>query len=133
MRTGRKIVGYLLCIAVGITLLVLGALGKVDSFWSGMGTSLVVISVLFFIRWMRYHKNETYREKVETETSDERNRFLRGKAWAWTGYLFVLIASVCTIAFKVTGQELLSTAAGLAVCLMLVLYWSAYFILRRKY
>ena len=133
MRTGRKIVGYLLCIAVGITLLVLGAMGVVDSFWSGMGSALLVIAALRFVGMIRFHKSEAYREKVETAASDERNRFLRDRAWAWTGYLFVLIASVCTIAFKVAGQELLSMASGYAVCLMVVLYWGAYFILRRKY
>ncbi len=133
MKSGRRIVGYFLCIAVGITLLVLGAMGIVDSFWSGMGTALVLVSVLFLIRWIRYRKNEAYREKIETEASDERNRFLRDRAWAWTGYLFVLIACVCAIAFRVMGEELISSVASYAVCLMVVLYWGTYLILRRKY
>ena len=133
MRLCRRVVAYVLFAAIGVTLLVLGAMGVVDSFWSGMGSALLVVAALRFVGMIRFHKSEAYREKVETAASDERNRFLRDRAWAWTGYLFVLIASVCTIAFKVAGQELLSMASGYAVCLMLVLYWGAYFILRRKY
>jgi len=40
---------------------------------------------------------------------------------------------VLVIVFKLIGQELLSTAAAMAVCLMLVLYWGAYMVLKRKY
>ena len=133
MKLCRRIVAYVLCAAVGITLLVLGMLDVLDSFWSGMGSALLVVAALRFIRMIRFKNDESYREKVETEVSDERNRFLRDRAWAWTGYLFVLTASVCTIVFKVMGQELLSMATGYAVCLMLVLYWVSYLILRRKY
>ena len=133
MKLARRIVAYVLCAAVGITLLVLGMLRVLDSFWSGMGSALLVVAALRFIRMIRFKNDESYREKVETEVSDERNRFLRDRAWAWTGYLFVLTASVCTIVFKVMGQELLSMATGYAVCLMLVLYWVSYLILRRKY
>ena len=133
MRLCRRIVAYVLFAVIGVTLLVLGALGVVDSFWSGMGSALLVIAALRFIGMIRFHKSEAYREKVETEASDERNRFLRDRAWAWTGYLFVLIASVCTIVFKAMGQELLSMASVHAVWIMMVLYWVAYLILRKKY
>ena len=133
MRSGRRLVGYFLYIALGVVLLVLGALRVVDSFWSGMGVALIVVGALRFVGWVRYRKSEAYREKVDTEISDERNSFLRGRAWAWAGYLFILIASVATIAFRVLGQELLSLASSWAVCLVLVLYWISYLILRKKY
>ena len=133
MRLCRRIIAHVLCAAVGITLLLLGMLGVLDSFWSGMGSALLVVAALRFVQMIRFRRDEAYREKVETEVSDERNRFLRDRAWAWTGYLFVLTASVCTIVLKVMGQELLSMASGYAVCLMLVIYWVSYLILRRKY
>lgn len=133
MRSGRRLLGYFLCIAVGITLLVLGAFGVVDSFWSGMGASLIAVGALRFVGWVRYRKSEAYREKVDTETTDERNSFLRGRAWAWAGYLFILIAAVATIVFRVLGQELLSLVSSYSICLMVVLYWISYLILRKKY
>lgn len=98
-----------------------------------MGVALIVVGVMRLIRAYRFSKDASYREKVEIEIGDERNRYLRGKAWAWAGYLFILITAVAVIVLKVVGQELLSIAAGGAICLMLVLYWGAYLLLRKKY
>ncbi len=132
MRT-RNLIIYVLYLVIGLVLLGLGIAGVVDEFWSGMGSGLLFVSVLRLIRLYRFNKNEDYREKVETEISDERNRFIRNKAWAWAGYLFILISAVAIIAFRVAGQELLSTASSVALWLMLVLYWVSFFILRKKY
>jgi len=133
MKSGRKLFIYILYIVLGTTLFSLGCMEIVDSFWSGMGSALIVISVVRLIQFYRFRKDEAYREKVEIETSDERNRFLRNKAWAWSGYLFILITSVFVIVLRVAGQELLSQAASYAVCLMLILYWVCYLVLRKKY
>ena len=130
---GKRIAAQILCAMLGGVLLVLGCFEVVDSFWSGRGAALMVVGALRLIRAYRFSKDASYREKVEIETGDERNRYLRGKAWAWAGYLFILITAVAVIALKVAGQELLSMAASSAMCLMLVLYWGAYFLLRKKY
>ena len=52
---------------------------------------------------------------------------------AWAGYMFILIADVSTIVFKLLGQDLLSMAAGFAICLIMLLYWVCYLVLRKKY
>lgn len=129
----RNLIIYILYLVIGLTLLGLGIANVVDSFWSGMGSGLIFVSVLRLIRVYRLNKNEEYREKVETEISDERNRFIRNRAWAWAGYLFILISAAAVIGLKVAGLDLLSTAASVALCLMLVLYWVSFFILRKKY
>ena len=105
----------------------------VDSYWSGMGGGFLGVGIVQLIRHIRYRKNEDYREKVDVANSDERNRFLAGKAWAWAGYLFVLVSGVATIALKVMGQDQWSLAASCALCLLLVLYWGSYLVLKRKY
>lgn len=133
MKNTRNLIIYLLYLIIGGVLLTLGIFEVIDSFWSGMGSGLIFVSILRLIQLYRFNKNEEYREKVETEVSDERNRFIRNKAWAWAGYLFILISAVATIAFRVAGQPLLSSAASVALCLMLVLYWVSFFILRKKY
>lgn len=120
-------------LVLGLLLAVLSLTEKLDAYWSGMGSALIVVGALQLIRAYRLRKNDAYREKMEIETTDERNLFIHGKAWSWAGYLFILIASVSSIVFKVIGQELLSMAASGALCLMLVLYWGAYWILRKKY
>lgn len=133
MKTDRRIVAYIIYLVTGVTLLVLGALEVLDSFWSGMGGALIAMGILRVIQLLRYSKDEAYREKWDVETQDERNQFLRNKAWAWAGYLFVLIAAVCAIVFKLLGQELLSMAAGFAVCILVLLYWVCYLVLKKKY
>ena len=131
-RDYRKIMSVAWLI-IGLVLITLSFAGKVDAFWNGMGFALASVGALQLLRNHRFNKNEAYREAVEIAETDERNSFIRSKAWSWAGYLFVLIAALAVIGFKIAGQELLSFAASGAVCLMLVLYWGAYYILQKKY
>ena len=133
MRTDRSMIGSILYIALGAVLLGLGIAQVVDAFWSGMGSALVAVGVIRIVHFVRFRKDETYRENQEIAKTDERIRFLRSKAWAWAGYLFVLMAAVGAIAFKLLGQDLLSIAAGGAVCLLVILYAFSYLALRKKY
>ena len=120
-------------LVLGLPLIGLSIAGLVDSFWSGMGSALVVIGACRLLRAHRLNKSEEYREKMETFETDERFHFLRAKAWSWAGYLFVIIAGVSVIVFKILGMDAASQAASSAVCLLLVLYWGAYFVLKKKY
>ena len=129
----RDTIFSLVWLAIGLPLMGLSIAGVLDEFWSGMGSALVAIGALRLLRAHRLGKNETYREKMETFETDERFHFLRAKAWSWAGYLFVIIGGVSVIVLKILGQELLSQAASFAVCLMLVLYWGSYFVLKKKY
>ena len=101
--------------------------------FSGMGGALIAVGVIRMIQILRYSKDEAYREKAEIERTDERNQFIRNKAWAWSGYLFVLITAISTIVFKLVGQDLLSMAAGFAICILVVLYWVCYVVLKKRY
>ena len=133
MKQDKRIIANILYIVLGAAFLVLGILEIIDAFWSGMGGALIAVGVIRIVQFYRFRKDETYREKVEIEMKDERNQYLRIKAWAWAGYLFILIAAVSTIVFKLLGQDLLSMAAGFAICFIMLLYWVCYLVLRKKY
>ena len=133
MKNNRRMIVYCIYIGLGVALTVLGILDVVDSFWSGMGGALIAVGAMRMIQFVRIRKDEEYRETMKIAAKDERNRFIRNKAWAWAGYLFVLIAAISTIVLKLLGQELLSIAAGFAVCILTLLYWACYSILRKKY
>ena len=133
MKSKRRILSYIILILLGAALMILGSIGSIDDFWSGMGSGLLAVSVIRLLRMYRLDRDDDYRQQMEIEVKDERNAFLRQKAWAWAGYLFILIAGVAVILLKVLGQDLLSLAASWAVCLILVLYWGSYLILKRKY
>ena len=120
-------------VVIGAVLIGLAWANKVDAFWNSMGTGLLVIGILQLLRFHRFNKNEAYREKMEIEVNDERNHFIRNKAWAWSGYLFIILTGLGTIVFKIMGNETMSMASASAVCLMLVLYWISYYVLKKKY
>ena len=133
MKCNKRLFANYIEIFVGIVLTVCGCLGYIDEYWSGMGTALIFVGCLMLLRQLRYKTNEEYKVKVDVEINDERNKYLRMKAWSWTGYLFVLIAAVGSIVFKIIGMDMYSMMAGFAVCLLITLYWISYVVLMRKY
>ena len=133
MKQNSRIIMNIVWLIVGGILISLSFAGKVDEFWNSMGFSLIAVGVIQLVRSYRLYNNKEYREKMEIEASDERNHFIRNKSWAWTGYVFTLTASVFVIIFRIINQDLLSFVTSMAVCFILVLYWTCYAILKRKY
>ena len=129
----KRTVYYVTMLAVGLVLIVLAFMGKLDEFWNGMGFGIAIVGALRLLKDYRLQKNEAYREQAKIAETDERYRFIRGKAWSWAGYLFIIITALSVIGFRLAGNVLLSQAAAWAICLMLVLYWGAYHVLKRKY
>lgn len=119
---------------VGLVLTVLSVTEVLDSsIYSGMGGGLMAVGVLQAIRNVKYRKDADYREKIDVEANDERNRFLRMKSWSWAGYIAILVESVGVIVAIILGEETVRLILSLSVCLILVAYWVSYLILSRKY
>lgn len=133
MMKKRRFVASIIEILIGIALMIGSLLGVVDEYWSGMGTAFLVVGIIFLLRMIKYKTNEEYREKWDIETSDERNKYISLKAWAWAGYLFVITGSMGTIAWKLAGREDLMRMAAGSVCFVMVCYWISYMILKKKY
>ena len=133
MNNSKRMIAGIVEILIGLALTVCGTLNIVDSYWSGMGSALIAVGGIFLIRQLRYKTDKTYQENVDVAQKDERNRFLGMKAWSWAGYLFMMISAVASIVLRVAGLELYSVIAGGAVCLLALLFWISYAIIRRKY
>ena len=129
----KRFITSIIEIIVGISLIIGTMLGVVDEFWCGMGTTFLIIGILFLLRAIKYKTNDEYREKWDIEVNDERNKYLKLKSWAWAGYLFVLTGGVGTIAFKLIGREDLMMMASSSVCYIMVLFGVSYVALRKKY
>lgn len=129
----RKAIIGVISVLAGIVLLVSHFLTGTDDYWSGMGTGLLAAGAVLLIRSFRYDRDQDYRELVDMEQADERNRFLATKAWAWAGYLFLMAAAAASIIAMLAGQSAYAVAASGCICLLLVFYIASYFILRRKY
>ena len=132
MKSNKRFIASIIEIVVGLGLL-LRFFDVIDDFWSGMGAALIVVGVLQLIRHIRYKTNEDYKETVDVAVSDERNKFLSMKAWSWAGYLFVMIAAVAAIVLKICGLDEYVFFASGSVCLIMILYWVSYMIVRKKY
>ncbi len=133
MKIEKRMYINIFWIIIGLVLVACGIFDIVDSFWSGMGGALFAVGAIRMIQYFKYSRNPEYREKMEIEANDERNKFLSGRAWAWAGYLFVMLNAVGTIAFKILENELLSQYCAYSVCIIIVLYWISFLFLRKKY
>ena len=121
-------------IVLGAVLVVLTVTEVLDSsIYSGMGGALMAVGTLQLIRAVKYRKDSEYKEKVDTELGDERNRFLRMKSWSWAGYFTILIEGIGAIIAMALGERTVQLVLSYSVCLVLVIYWIAYVILSKKY
>ena len=133
MKYGKKIYLSIFWMLLGAVLIGCEIAGLVSEVWSGVGGGLLVVGALQVYRQMKYRKNEDYREKVDIALEDERNKFLRNKAWAWAGYLFVIISAVGSLILRFAGRSELADTAACFMGLLVFLYWGSYMVLSRKY
>ena len=133
MKNRRKLLSPVIEIVLGAALIIVSKLFDLDSVWLGMGSALIAVGTLQLLNLMRYREDAEYREKVDTEAHDERNIFIRSKAWVWAGTSFVIVCGVLTVVFLILGKQELSTLSGLAVSMLTLFYWLSYLILRKKY
>ena len=133
MMKNKRLISIIMEIVIGIVLAVCGYTGIVDEYWGGMGTALVIVGSLMLVRQIKYKTNTSYKEEVDVQVNDERYKYLRVKAWSWAGYIFVIIASIASIALRALDFRELSMFASACVCLIILSYWISYMILQKKY
>ena len=133
MKYGKKIYLSIFWMVLGGALIGCEAAGLLSEVWSGMGGGFLIIGAWQVYRQMKYRNNEEYREKVDIALQDERNNFIRGKAWAWAGYLFVIISAVGSLILRFVGKSELADLTACFMGLLVFLYWGSYMMLSRKY
>ena len=121
-------------VVLGAVLLALSVAEVLDSsLYAGMGGALIAVGALQITRNLRYRRDGAYREKIDTEVNDERNRFLRMKSWSWAGYITVLVEGIGSVAAMVMKQETVQLVLAYSVCLLIGAYYFSYLILSKKY
>ena len=129
----RRLTLSVFWVLLGTALTVLSAKEVLDSQYSSMGTVFIVIGAMQVIRNIRYRKDPEYRERINTEISDERNSFIRMKSWSWAGYIVVLVEGAGVVVAMILGERTVQLVLSYSVCLILCVYWIAYLVLSRKY
>ena len=133
MYDNKRLFLSIFWVILGAVLLIVAVTEKLDSRYAGMGGGLLVVGALQIARNLRYRRDPAYREKIDTEVSDERNRFLRMKSWSWAGYITVLAEAIAAVVAAVRGQETVQLVLSYSVCLLLAAYYISYLVLSRKY
>ena len=122
MYNNRRLALSIFWVLLGVTLLVLSITEVLDSsMYAGMGSVLIVVGGLQIIRNIRYRKDAAYQEKVDTETSDERN------------YIVVIIQGIGVVVATVLREDTIRQILSYSVCLIVTVYWISYLVLSRKY
>ena len=129
----KNAVKNIIQIILGITLTILGERNIINEIFTGMGIALIIMAIIQLVRIYKYSTDAEYQEKVDTEIADERNKYIRMKAWSWAGYMFVILAAVATIICMAIDQKILMYAFSYSVCAILILYYGSYLVLRNKY
>ena len=134
MYNNKKLALSIFWVVLGIVLIVLSIKEVLNSsLYAGMGGALAAVGVLQAVRNFKYQKDPEYKEKIDTEITDERNTFLRMKSWSWAGYITVLIEGIGVIAAMAAGQRTIQLTLAYSMCLLTVADWVAYLILNTRY
>lgn len=132
--SNKKLALSIFWVIAGMTLMILSIAEVLDSsVWSGMGGALTAVGALQTIRNIRYRKDPAYREKIDTEVSDERNNWIRMKSWTCTGIVVIIVEGIAGIVAMILGERMIQQILSYSVCLILCVYWITWLILSRKY
>lgn len=130
----KKLALNIMWIIIGIALIVMGMTGMIEAeIWSGIGGGFLGVGILQTLRNINYQNNTEYQNKIDIEANDERNRFLRAKAWSWAGYMFVIGSAVVSLCLYLMGRQETGQVLSLCMCAELILFYVSYYVLKRKY
>ena len=134
MYDNKRLILSIFWIILGVVLMVLTMNGTLDhSVYSAMGGAFIAVGVIQVIRQVKYRTNSEYKEKIDTEVNDERNRFIRMKSWSWAGYITIFVEFVGIIIAMIAKEYMIQTVLSYSVCLIIIVYLISYVILNKKY
>ena len=105
-----------------------------NQFISAFGIGLMINSILRFQQYRRITRNESTIKHHEIAEKDERNLMLSEKARSWAfGFYIILTGSVVIVLSFLGIQDSLMQMISCSVCLLVLIYWVCYCILKGKY
>ena len=130
----KKLVLSIFWIVLGIILIAVDMAGIVGSeILSGMGGGFIGVGALQVVRNLKYRNDTEYKTKIDIEANDERNQYLRMKAWSFAGYMFVIIAAVVSLVLMLIGRMEIGQTVSYCLCAELALFYISYIVLKKKY
>ena len=122
-------IGY---IVLGVILIILFNLkGAENSYLSSMGFALIVVGIVRIRNHIIITKNEESIRKQKIAETDERNIAIANKAKSLSFMIYIFMACIAVIVLEILNKtQWVSVISGM-VCLLLVIYWVTYLIVRK--
>lgn len=125
---------------VGIALIVLGVAMIVifnvikprNEFLSSFGFAFAVVGVVRLRNYLIITKSEERIKAQEISENDERNIAIANKAKSITFTIFVMVACIGVVVLQLLEKTHMALLLSGALCLLLVVYWIAYWIVYKK-
>lgn len=129
----KKTIVYIIMLIIGLSCIVAGILEVADSYVSGFGCAFVAVAATRLAFNIKYRNDSEYAKQVNVSATDERVLFISGKAKSWAFYLTTLISALAGVALHIAGFREYGTICSMHACLLVLIYWIAYYICGRKY
>ena len=122
-------------LVIGILLTLVAFISKTDNYFIyAFGIGLLFSSILRLRQYHRITRDEQSIKKQQIAEADERTRMLLEKAKSWAFYLYIMLTGTVLIILAILGiQDTLVQMIAYSICLLVILYWICYHILKRKY
>ncbi len=129
----RLIISVILLI-IGLGIIITSNILSVDStFFSPFGLALVVISIVRIRNYFIITRNEERLQKQEIAETDERNLLIANKAKSISFYIYLILSCLSVIVLQLMNKSEIATYISYSVCVMLIIYWISFLIIRKKY
>ena len=119
---------------LGLLLLLTAFLSGSDNYFlTAFGSALVVMGIVRIFRHRNITKDDRSLRQQELVETDERNRMMAERARSWAFSLSMVGAGLAVILLSFLGYHEEALPFAWFVCIMTVLYWICWVIIRKKY
>ena len=115
------------------TIVVALVINPKNDFLSSFGFAITVIGGVRLRNYFIITKSEERIKAQEIAEKDERNIAIADKAKSFSFMLYVFIACLAIIVLQVLKKTQIAMVLSCSVCLLLVIYWIAYFVNAKKF
>lgn len=123
-------IGY---IFLGLAMIIIFfAIKRENDFLSSFGFAIALIGVVRVRNYFIVTKSEERMQKQEILENDERNISIANKAKSVSFTLYMITACIAIIVLQLLDQTQMVRVLSTAVCILLILYWISYWIIRKK-
>jgi len=129
----KKIIYSTFLIGAGIIMLVAGYLMGPDSIMVGMGSGLVVISVLKIIQFIRLSKNEEKMKRYTLLQNEERMILISIKSGNMMFFVTLIIEYIALLVLVILKQEMIATIICELMALQTFGYLISYYLYNKKF